>query len=123
MCAAASEFWINAQERVLGALKSWNHGVFDSYTGQVMLGGLGLSIFGLASSRLRGRGILAIGALLVLLILARGFFPNALVWGFLGVAILATFLLRPVNRMLLVILLLLAFCMLATALRIMLISI
>jgi len=108
--------WTNTQESLLEALQSWNRGVFDSYTVLVILTGLGLSILGLGVSRLRGQGILLIGTLLGLLLISRGFFPNTLIWGFLGIAILAVAVLRPFARMLLMVLLLLGFCMSAAAL-------
>ena len=108
--------WTNTQESLLGALKSWNRGMFDSYTVQVMLTGLGLSVLGLGVSRLRGQGILLIGMLLGCLFISRGFFPNTVIWGLLGIEILAVAVLRPFARTLLMVLLLLAFCISAAAL-------
>ena len=106
------------------SLRLWSHSVFGYYTLKIMLAGLGLSILGVSASRFRGRGIIVIGALLGLLIIMSGFFSNTLIiWCLLGIALLATALMRPVERTLLMILLLLAFCMLAAALRIILLSI
>lgn len=110
---------------LIRALNGWDHWVFPFHTKAIILSGLELSIFGLGASRLRGRVILFISALLALALITTtlGLLPNILTWGLLGIAILVIFLFRPVDKKLLLLLLLLAFCMLATLGRVMLVSI
>jgi len=105
---------------ILKALNRWESvSVFDDYRILIMMGGLVLSTLGLGASRFRVRGILLTGiAVIVLLMVGLGPLPETMIWVLLGIAILAVVLSRPFSGAPLMVLLLLAFCMLARALEV-----
>ena len=67
---------------ILKALSRWESvSVFDDYRILIMMGGLVLSTLGLGASRLRVRGILLTGiAVIVLLMVGLGPFPETMLW-------------------------------------------